>query len=596
MFIQIERSGQLSAEVRDVAPNLKRVSLGEFQVSYRPDPLYGFHFRSEHFLAVGEAIRPVGTEETSALLEHCGRPERLLTGLRNGLLSIVVVDRLRLKVLIAQSIASSRPLYYCQSRAGVMCSTSIKTIRDHGHALEIDEQNLPEFYVYRYVSPDRTLFKDVKRIIAGEMIVLSSPQFSIEKRLRWPLESNRSATHHCERDVLEHTREIMQAGLKRALKDRPATILFSGGMDSSLVAMLAGKDHTGIDSVTTSFSFVDRNDQEERYARTAASALDIPHSVYAGDETSYLTGLVQSIAAAEEPLHHLQSVMLYLLFKNHQMEENRMLLCGEGADRLFGNDAHIRAYKYRHITAVLGATGMEHMFRFGFELLRVQDYRWRHFTRHFGTNLATRHHTLWDIGQYTSPELVDSLFGSSPIAAYEARADLIRGYDSDNLLDRITILSLLGEGHITISVWSKLAESQGYPIYYPFTEPELIEYLFSLPWSLKLSEPKYLIRRLLRNGGLDEKLIGRPKMSFGFPPRFWALPGALFQPLVDMAAKRYEHSLLSSLQSTDQSKAMLLWNILVLYLLERLIVDGYPADQLVEEVLDRHRHLNRSNH
>jgi hypothetical protein len=191
---------------------------------------------------------------------------------------------------------------------------------------------------------------------------------------------------------------------------------------------------------------------------------------------------------------------------------------------------------------------------------------------------------------------VDSLFGSSPIAAYEARADLIRGYVSDNLLDRITILSLLGEGHITMSVWSKLAESQGYPIYYPFTEPELIEYLFSLPWSLKLSEPKYLIRRLLRNGGLDEKLIGRPKMSFGFQPRFWALPGALFQPLVDMAAKRYEHSLLSSLQSTDQSKAMLLWNILVLYLLEKLIVDGYPADQLVEEVLDRHRHLNRSNH
>jgi len=596
MFVQIERCRQSSIDRKNVAPGIKRISLGELKISYQPDPLYGFYFQSEHFLAIGEAIRPVSAEEIGRLLERGTRLEQLLTSLRDGLLSIVVIDGRHHRVIAAQSIASCRPYYYCQSETGLLFSTSLKRIRDHGHPLKIDEQTLPEFLVYRYVSPERTLFSGVRRLIGGELIAFSSQRFSIEERLRWPFESGQSVAPRTEREVLEHTKEIIEAGLKRALKGRAATILFSGGLDSSLIAMLARKEQEEIDSVTTSFSFVDRNDQEEEYARTAASALNLPHSIYVGDETSYLAGMVESVAAAEEPLHHLQSVMLYLLFKNHKFGDGRMLLCGEGADGLFGNDAHIKAFKFRHVTAVLRATRLGHLFRWSFELLRIRSYRWRYFTHHFGKNIKSSSYMLWDLGQYTSPQLVKDLFGSPPASVYESRANLVRSYTSDNLLDQITILSILGEGHVTMSVWSRLAESQGYPVYYPFTEPELIEYLFSLPWSLKLNEPKYLIRHLLRSGGLEERLIGRPKMSFGFPPLFWALPGTLFQPLVDMASERYERSLLSSLQSTDQSRAMLLWNLLVLYLLEKLVVEEYSVDQLVEEVLDRHRHLNRNGH
>jgi len=537
-----------------------------------------------------------GIGETSELLERSVRPELLLTGLRDGLLSIVVFDLNRQQVFAAQSIASCRPYYYCKAETGLIFSTSLKLVRDHSQPLEIDKQVLPEFFVYRYVSPERTMFKGVRRLIGGELIAFSLAGFSTDKRLRWPVMGNQSTTRHTERDVLENTQEIIQAGLKRALKGRSATVLFSGGMDSSLVAMLAGKGREGVDTVTTSFSFLNRDDQEEMYARTAASALDIPHSTYAGDSKSYLAGLVESVAAAEEPLHHLQSVMLYLLFKNHGLGDGRLLLCGQEADCLFGTDAHLTAFKFRYVTAILRTTGLEHLYRWGFELLRIQSHRWRYFTRYFGTNLKNHRHLLWDFGQYTSPQLVNSLFGSNLVSIYESRANLIRSYGSCGLLDRISLLSFLGDGHTTLSVWSKLAESQGFPIYYPFTEPELMEYLFSLPWSLKLCEPKHLVRGLLRNGGFDETLIDRPKMSFGFPPSFWALPGTLFQPLVDMAAERYDRSLLESLQSLDQSRAMLLWNLLVLYLLEKLVVDDYPADQLVEEVVDRHRYLRKNGH
>jgi asparagine synthase (glutamine-hydrolysing) len=595
MFVQIKQAGQSSVCRDDIAPDMVRTSLGDLEIIYQPDPLYGFSFQSERFMAIGEAIRPVTTEEISGLLELAGRREQFLTSIRDGLFAIVVVDRRCHQVLAAQSIASCRPYYYCQSNTELFFSTSLKMVCKHGHPLQIDEQALPEFLVYRHVLPERTLFAGVRRLLGGNLIVLSPQRWSVDERWRWPLDSKQLDVTHSEPEVMEHIRGIIRAGLDRALRGRAATVLFSGGLDSSLMAMLAREDREGINSATTSFSFINRDDQEEEYARTSASALDLPHSIYVGDETGYLAGLAESVVAAEEPLHHLQSVMLYLLFKNHQFGDKPLLLCGHGADALFGNDAHLRTYKYRAATTVLRATGLEHLYRWGFELLRVKSVRWRYFTSHFGRVLNSPYHMLWGLGQYTSPQLVSSLFGSTPTSVYGPRADLVRCYASHNLLNQITLLTLLGDCHITLSVWSKLAESQGYPVYYPFTEPELIEYLFSLPWSLKLSEPKYLIRRLLRDDGLEEGLIERPKMSFGFPPQFWALPGTLFQPLVDMAGERYEPSLLSSLQSTDQSKAMLLWNLLVLYLIEKLIAEAYPADQLAEEITDRHRHMNRSS-
>jgi hypothetical protein len=98
---------------------------------------------------------------------------------------------------------------------------------------------------------------------------------------------------------------------------------------------------------------------------------------------------------------------------------------------------------------------------------------------------------------------------------------------------------------------------------------------------------------ILRSNGFPESFIVRPKRSFGFPAKFWALPGTLFQPLVDMASEMHGRSLLEKLQREDTSHAMLLWNLLNLYLFQKLIIDRADPQAISNELIDRHRQAER---
>jgi len=49
----------------------------------------------------------------------------------------------------------------------------------------------------------------------------------------------------------------------------------------------------------------------------------------------YLNGFIESILKAELPLHHLQSVLIYLL-SNKIPETNNIMILGLGADDIFG--------------------------------------------------------------------------------------------------------------------------------------------------------------------------------------------------------------------------------------------------------------------
>ncbi len=75
-------------------------------------------------------------------------------------------------------------------------------------------------------------------------------------------------------------------------------------------------------------------------------ALKSKHTYYEFDTKEYLSGLIRAIAAAEEPVHHLQSVMLYLLFGKLPKDRD-IVISGEGADSSFGSLKNSRVYRHK---------------------------------------------------------------------------------------------------------------------------------------------------------------------------------------------------------------------------------------------------------
>lgn len=563
----------------------ERVTKGALTIDTGLGGLYGFRFELENGVAIGESLAPVNQARIESLITS---GERLVNGQRllgNDILALAYLDGATNSAYLVGSVSSTRPYYFNLRNGAFCCSTSIKALAELGVPVEADEETYPEFLVYRFVTPPKTLYKGISKLIGGQSLAMDLGVGKVTQDKVYRFDHNVSAGQD-EPAIRDHLGGILSNQIELALKssERPG-VLLSGGLDSSLLASLAVRSNQQIASTSSSFAFVDENDAESDYALSVADHLGIKHSVYEGSAKEYLTGMVESIWHAEEPVHHLQSVMLYLLFK-HQAGQD-LLICGEGADGLFGNDMHAKLNKYGGLLTTARRAGLLHLYRQWVRMFGVSGYRWRFFANEFGPDLHRSNHLLWTLGQFGNAEAVKQQFGCADEAIIATHRSLMQNYQDESLLKQVSIQSLLCEGFVTMCVWGKLAESQNLALHYPFTTTPMIDYITSVPWELKLKEPKYFVRALLRAQSFPEAFITRPKMSFGFPYRHWALPDTMFQPVVDMAADMWDRKWLQSLQTTEAGRAMILWGVLSLYLWRRMFIDKQTPEALVGEILEQ---------
>ena len=508
--------------------------------------------------------------------------------LDNNILSLIIIDSNNRAVKVINSISSSRAYFFHFQNNSLRLSTSIKEIKASGIKLELNETSLPEFYLYRYVTPPKTLYSDICKLIGGESILFELKEGVSKKRNFFDFSTSETDKNESDYEIATNCFNILKNNIHQSshLTDAPS-LLLSGGLDSSLLGMIPSMNGKPVKSFSSSFSFINDTDIEDEYAQTAAKHLKLNHEVISGTKEEYLCSLVDAIYATEEPLHHLQSVMLYILFKKR--EESSFLLCGEGADRLFGNNAHVTYNKNKSLISFLQHSGMRHLVKMANVFTGKRNYRLSYFSKYFGSSFISNDNFLWTMGQFTDLKDVKEITGCSASDIFESYRNLLQPYANESFLNKVSILSLLSEGSITITLWSKLAEANKIVLHYPFASKDLILYVYSISWQRKLKEQKFIIREMLRNGGFPEQFINRSKKSFGFPAKFWALPGGLFQSIIDMAQEMYDKTVLESFQSVEPGKPMMLWNMISLYLWKKLMIDGTAPDVLKNEILNRHK-------
>ncbi len=567
---------------------IRRGKAAAFAVSWVASSPRGFAVEVEDGLVLGEAV---GLPDRDALREIAltARREKALPALPDSVLWLLCVDGQRGSIEAAVSTRSARTFNYALSRGTFVASTSYSVLRLMGVALDLAEENVGEHLVYRYVLPPHTLCRGVRCLGGGE-----SATFDLETGALVATHQHSFPSPSPDRagggPTLDELESVLTEDMERALAEsRRPVLLLSGGVDSTLTAILALRVAPQLRSASSSFSFVNRDDAESAYALSAAHQLGIDHRIHHSSEEMYLRGLVRAIEAAEAPVHHLQSVMLFLLFEELAEEEADVILCGEGADCIFGSEAHQKLYKYRNLLRFAQATGSDWLYRLALALLPNPGRRFTYFAQEFGDNLDSDRHLLWTLGAFGDPEVASRITGYETTTFHESRRRLMSRYRYLPLLQQVSVLSLLGEVGATTSIWGRLAERAGLILHFPFAAPSFVDLVLQLPWELKLREPKYPMRALLRRHGVPERLIGRPKLGFGLPSEFWALPGTLFQPVVDCASQRYDASLLRSLQTDRAGSTMVLWGLLGLDLWRRLVLEGVSAEDLADELVARRR-------
>lgn len=496
---------------------------------------------------------------------------------------------------VLRRMNSGRHVYYAEHAGGVYVASHIKLLKALGVPIEENPAKLPEVMQYRYAMPGSTLLKGVRQLQAGEEITITRGERGWSVRTT-AVFSPPEAGGVNENLVGDCRRALEQVHDEGEFDPARFAVLLSGGLDSSILTKIASMRLGVRGSWSCAYPFEDPNDDlEYTYATTAATSLGMDHRVHVPTMATYLRGLVDCVWHAEQPLIHLQTVLLYSIFRDRLAPTGvNVVSCGEGADGMFGFRFHqfVNYLSKRPLyRAGLGFPLFKWPMRFAARQLNrfglVAEMAGRKYDR--GTPLEDPDHILWSLAMFGYEPWIREAFGCTRRDIVRGRAEGMAPFAGRELLDAVSILGFLSEGTETQVVWSLVGEGAGVGVFYPYPNPELIDRAYRIPWEQKLSEPKAALRNVARSLGINEFIITRPKAAFGIRSERYGPRNSVFEPLVRVAAKGFDEGQLRSLQSPEIYLSQMLYTGINMGIWRRLFLMGDTVETLHEE-------LNRAMH
>lgn len=539
---------------------------GPFVVTMATDNFFSAQQTGDTGLSVDE-----GASSTVHSLQNVAPDEIMIRDDRNAL-------------EISRSAVSGRPVYYHTNAEGeFFCSTHVRLLRQAGVKIQEAPDSLPEFFIYRFVMPPRTMYRDIWQLVAGSTLTVSlkndTCQVSVEP-FHWPESDGARVPLE---EVSLRTLDMLTESIRGFCPDREGmTVLLSGGLDSSILYQLCRRLYGLDETYSAGFPFENpENNSEKAYALSAAEAMKASHRYFEFTTNEFLTGLIQGISAAEVPLHHLQSVLLYMLF-DRIPREKKVVLSGLGADGIFGPRMNwyinrlnmpfmqLLLLPFRALPA--GWRGSNRISR----LLRTEDRLHR--------ALDDPDNILWTLGAYGSRAWVRDYFGVRDQGIIGGRYETVKSLAGRSMYDIISLYTFLGSGSVSKAIWNKLGEDRGKAVYYPYCDENLLQYAYTVPWSVKLAHSKNVLRKAAEHISVPDFIINRPKQGFGITADKWGEKDGVFEALVPVCAKVFDIREIRRMQSAEPEKAMTFWNMLNYALWKRLCIDDEPVDDLVDEL------------
>jgi asparagine synthetase B (glutamine-hydrolysing) len=493
--------------------------------------------------------------------------------------------------VIKSTIYLGHIYYHISSQGDFFCSTHISMMRQAGVPIEENTDFLPEFFAYRYVMPSNTLYKNINflfsggklhiKIVDGRCTVKSIDHYNPpmpNKKIKSIKNSSKIVYNNLSESIEKLT----------SSKDRIA-ILFSGGIDSSIISSICQKKLAINTSYSTGYPFEDpKLNFEKSYALSGAEAFGLNHHYYEPTTKEYIIGFLEAIASAEEPLNHLQSVLLYLLFKNGIPHDKKIIVNGSGGAAYFGNVDWYLYWKDKTWFKLLSKKPLIDIYMalsnrsgFGKELKMILDNTSSTYPLYNPKNFLWLSHIFGNI------EWICRYFNVTDRDIIKHRYDLVKKFEHRSIYDIWSLISLFGDEGYTNGIWYKSGEVNKKIMYAPLYDFNVLNHVFSISWKAKLKRPRDRLRReIARRCNIPEFIITRPKRSFGVYPNHWARKGGVFEPLIPLASKIFDENEIRSMQSAESKKAMTYWNMLNYSIWKRLFIRNEPLEILLEEITE----------
>jgi asparagine synthase (glutamine-hydrolysing) len=252
----------------------------------------------------------------------------------HGKFAIALYDRARQRVILVRDRLGIKPLYYVEIAGELYFSSEIKSLLlVPGLAPSVDRTALDHVLTFKHTLGAETLLEGVRTLRPGHYVTvdLSSMRRTRQAYYEMPWEPHRPVPtiDNAQAEIL---RLFDRAVAMRLMSDVPIAVALSGGLDSSSVAasvaLQAGKPPMTF-AVDTAGAVDDL-----RFARMVADRYKTDHhEVRFAPEN--IPALVDDVMWHAEEFFSVSELPTYYLGQAAHRHV-KVLLCGDGADELFG--------------------------------------------------------------------------------------------------------------------------------------------------------------------------------------------------------------------------------------------------------------------
>jgi asparagine synthase (glutamine-hydrolysing) len=252
----------------------------------------------------------------------------------NGMFGLAIWDERKQRLVIARDAFGIKPLYYKIENGKVLFGSEIRSIlAATNESPEPDSSALNLFLRYRFTPSPYTVFKGIRKLAAGTMLVFEKGNFNLRRWYRYSPEPFSPALSDAQ--AREELLEIYKRAVKRhLLSDVPVGLLLSGGVDSALLLALMNLYGKSWPTYTVGYGKVFADDELADAAQTAA-AFASNHTEVLLDHETFEKALPRVVEFMEEPVATSSVLPMFFVCERARMDV-KVALIGQGPDELFG--------------------------------------------------------------------------------------------------------------------------------------------------------------------------------------------------------------------------------------------------------------------
>ncbi|EDP69550.1 putative asparagine synthetase [Flavobacteriales bacterium ALC-1] len=482
--------------------------------------------------------------DTEVVLEYYINEKEKCLEKFEGMFSFAIYNKTTKETFIARDCFGIKPLFYSIIGENICFASELKSLTDvEGFDKNINKRALVASLNYLWIPGNESIFMGTHKLPPAHYMIISDyKKISIKKY--WNLADSINNNLN-EDEAVEGLQNVIEESIARhMISDVPVSTFLSGGIDSSLISIIASKHIEKLSTYTITTNQKDKKVEQmpddQKYARLLANRhkFDYNEIEISPDVVKILPEIVKTL---DEPIGDPAAINTYLICKKAREKGVKVLLSGMGADEIFfGYQRHkalLYAKRYNQLPQLL-----KFIIKKAVNLLPVKIFgkgiiltRWAKRFLNFAS-LPIDEAYMRSYSYYNKGELkellkdvdnidIDYIFKHHKVTFNEKFKD-----DIVNQVCNTDIQMFMNGLNLTYTDRASMAASVEVRV--PFIDKKVVEYAMSIPAKYKFNknQTKYILKKAAEKH-LDKDIIYRKKASFGAPIRSWI--SNELKPMVD---------------------------------------------------------------